>query len=194
MATGPEPAGPAPPAPRPSFMNSGEVTTRTTASQYRPATAGARWRVPTRTLRLSPQCRASRCEIAHRLRGHVEQQRHAVDRGVGAADHHQLPRIQLTAGTTGRSGIPNSAGRGSRSRSRLPTTCRRQHQMRLNPQLRAHAAGRHGTVGQRPPRYRHPTGPAMASSTTYWARQEQKYVATEPTIRNATDVPRQHRP
>jgi len=66
--------------------------------------------------------------------------------------------------------------------------------MRLNPQLRAHAAGRHGTVEQRPPRYRHLTGPAMPSSTTYWAGKEHKYVATEPTIRNATDVPRQHRP
>ena len=56
---------------------------------------------PTRMVQLSPRCRASRCEIAQRLRGHVEQQRHAVDRGVGAGDQHKLPRIQLTAGDHG---------------------------------------------------------------------------------------------
>lgn len=34
----------------------------------------------------------------------------------------------------------------------------------------------------------------MRSRTTYWAGQEQKYVVPEPTIRNATDMPRQRRP
>jgi hypothetical protein len=105
QATGPESAGPAPPAPQQSFKNSGEVTTRTTASQYR-ATAGARWQAPPRTVQPSPRCRASRCEIPRRLRGHVEQQRHPVDRGVGAADQHQLPRNQLTAADHGPLGHP----------------------------------------------------------------------------------------
>ncbi len=70
-ATGPESAGPAPPAPRSSFKNSGEVTTSTTASQYRRATQGP------------------------------DGGSHAHGPTIGAADQDKLPRIQLTAGDHG---------------------------------------------------------------------------------------------
>ncbi len=193
-ATGPESAGPAPPAPRSSFKNSGEVTTSTTASQYRRATqgpdGGSHAHGPTITtvsgqsLRDGPtaprSCRAAAaCSRSGRRR-----------RGPGQAATDPVDRRGPRAARASRTALAVAAGLAAACRPRADGSikCGSIHNYGLTPLAGTARSSsvRRGTATPlaRLCRQARPTG----------RDRKQKYVATEPTIRNATDVPRQHRP